>query len=78
MAANHKLKLAGLTGRRGSCRSRKQHQRCRAERNQKITREERETKAADPLKVCATVRVTLFRLVPRASKGRGSSSERFH
>lgn len=38
----------------------------------KVIREERETKAADPLKVCTTVRVTLFRLVPREPKGRGS------
>ncbi|CCV11395.1 hypothetical protein MESS4_320031 [Mesorhizobium sp. STM 4661] len=43
-----------------------------------VIREERETKAADPLKVCTTVRVTLFRLVPREPKGRGSTSERFH
>jgi hypothetical protein len=28
--------------------------------------------------VCATARATLFRLVPSASKGRGSKVERFH
>lgn len=48
------------------------------ERNPKSFAEERETKAADPLKVCATVRVTLFRLVPSKPEGRGSTSERFH
>lgn len=48
------------------------------ERKSKSFAEERETKAADPLKVCATVRVTLCRLVPREPKGRGSSDERFH
>jgi len=37
----------------------------------KVIREERETKAADPLQVCATVRVTLFRLVPSEPKGSG-------
>ena len=45
----------------------------RASADPKSFAEERETKAADPLKVCATVRVTLFRLVPREPKGRGSS-----
>lgn len=45
----------------------------RASADPKSFAEERETKAADPLKVCATVRVTLFRLVPRELKGRGPS-----
>ena len=49
-----------------------------ASRASDVIREERETKAADPLKVCATVRVTLFRLVPSKPEGRGSTSERFH
>ena len=44
----------------------------RASADPKSFAEERETKAADPLKVCATVRVTLCRLVPRELKGRGS------
>ena len=38
----------------------------------KVIREERETKAAGTRSVCATVRVTLFRLVPSVLKGRGS------
>ena len=37
-----------------------------------VIREERETKAADPLKVCATVRVTLFRLVLKRTERLGS------
>ena len=36
-----------------------------------VIREERETKAAGTRSVCATVRVTLFRLVPREPEGRG-------
>lgn len=43
------------------------------ERKSKSFAEERETKAADPLKVCATVRLTIFCLVPRELKGRGST-----
>lgn len=35
----------------------------------KVIREERETKAADPLQVCTTVRLTIFCLVPREPKG---------
>src|SRR3954451_921555 len=41
----------------------------RASAIQKSFAEERETKAADPLKVCATVRMTFCRLVPREPKG---------
>ena len=40
----------------------------------KVIREERETKAAGTRSVCATVRVTLFRLVPSEPKGRGFHS----
>lgn len=70
--------LARPTGRRGLCRAlaERQHPKGavrRASADPKSFAEERETKAADPLKVCATVRVTLFRLVPRELKGRGSS-----
>jgi hypothetical protein len=39
------------------------------ERKSKSFAEERETKAADPLQVCTTVRLTIFRLVPREPKG---------
>ena len=65
------------TGRRGLCRApaeRQQPARLRygARAQVKVIREERETKAADARFVCATVRVTLFRLVPSALKGRGS------
>jgi hypothetical protein len=45
----------------------------RASADPKSFAEERETKAADPLKVCATVRLTIFCLVPRELKGRGST-----
>lgn len=83
MAVSSRQSLARPTGRRGSCRAlaERQHPKGavrRASADPKSFAEERETKAADPLLVCATVRVTLFRLVPREPKGRGSTSERFH
>ena len=40
-----------------------------------VIREERETKAADPLKVCTTVRVTLFHLVPEENRKAAASNE---
>ncbi len=46
--------------------------RASANNRRKIIHEERETKAADPLLVCATVRVTLFRLVLKRTERLGS------
>ncbi len=65
--------LARPTGRRGSCRALAERQaKGRYGARALIIQEERETKAADPLKVCAMVRMTFFHLVPSVSKGRGS------